>query len=447
MFYKLKLINILLFTIMSKELTKCLNNLNLEYNYEKVKKYYDNVLNKDKTTFTSSNDIPTPIDCVEEIVDKIPVELWKRKDLKILDPCCGNGNFFLNVYEKLKEHHSEKCILENILHFNDINKLRLSNVRKTFEKNNYKLLISEKDYLTYNEEDKYDLIITNPPYAKLMEDNKRSSKNHNLIGLFIEKSFKLLKKNGFLVFLTPDNWMSCSDRNKLIYEITKKQIIHLNIHTAKKYFKKIGSSFTWYIIENKPFYKNINVEGIWRKEKYISSINPQEQGFIPLFFNCMVQNILNKTIIDTEIEKFKIITTSFLHKYTKKELINKEKDDIFKYKLIHTPKQTVYSKKPHKFQEGYKVFISLTDKYNVFIDECGMTQSIAFILCDNKKEAEKYKKTLTHPLYVFINNICRWGNFNNVRILQKFPIPQDFNNIYKSFNITDKEIKFIEDNL
>lgn len=147
---------------MSKELINSLNNLKIEYNYEDLKKYYDNVLNKDKTTFTSSNDIPTPIDCVEEIIDKIPIELWKRKDLKILDPCCGNGNFFLSIYEKLKNYHSTKYIMENILHFNDINKLRLYNVKKIFEKNNHKLLISEKDYLTYNEEEKYDLIITNP---------------------------------------------------------------------------------------------------------------------------------------------------------------------------------------------------------------------------------------------------------------------------------------------
>lgn len=161
----------------------------------------------------------------------------------------------------------------------------------------------------------------------------------------------------------------------------------------------------------------------------------------------MVQDILNKTIDDNEKKKFKVITSSFLHKYTKRELINKEKDHVFQFKLIHTPKQTVYSKKPHKFQEGYKVFISLTDKYNVFIDECGMTQSIAFIMCNNKEEAEKYKKALTHPLYVFINNICRWGNFNNVRILQKFPIPQYFNKIYESFNITNEEIRFIESNL
>jgi len=129
-----------------------------------------------------------------------------------------------------------------------------------------------------------------------------------------------------------------------------------------------------------------------------------------------------------------------------------KKTDIYKYKLIHTPSQTVYSSKPHKFQKGYKVFISTTDKYKIFVDNCGMTQSIVFILCDNETQANKYLQILQHPLYVFINNICRWGNFNNIRILQSFPIPDieytgDIQEIYDYYNITQIEIDYINDNL
>ena len=73
-----------------------------------------------------------------------------------------------------------------------------------------------------------------------------------------------------------------------------------------------------------------------------------------------------------------------------------------------------------------------------------MTQSIAFIRTNDKETAIKYKKILEHPLYEFINNICRWGNFNCIRILNRMTIPSDENNIYDSFNISQEEIKFIE---
>ena len=88
---------------------------------------------------------------------------------------------------------------------------------------------------------------------------------------------------------------------------------------------------------------------------------------------------------------------------------------------------------PHKYQEGYKVFISTTDRYMTFVDNCGMTQSIAFIRCEDEEQAKLYKSILDHPLYQFINNICRWGNYNCNRILQSFPIP-DINNIDKIYD-------------
>jgi SAM-dependent methyltransferase len=420
--------------------------------FNEIKKYYDETLNTDKSTYKSSNDEPTPIDCISEMISKIPIDLWKKTNLAILDPCCGNGNFSIPIIFELLKYHDKETILEQILEFNDINESRLENVRNVFCGEKYNLQITKHDFITFNNDKKYDLIVANPPYAKLLENGKRASKNHNLIKDFIEKALSQLKPNGYLLFITPDNWMSYADRNALIEIITSLQIIHLDIHTAKKYFKKIGSSFTWYIIQNCAFYKNINISGIWKKKEYISSVISKQRKYIPLLYNEIVQNILSKTIDNTGLPKFEVKTSSDLHKYTKAEFICDEKTEVFKYKLIHTPSQTVYSSRPHKFQEGYKLFISTTDKYSVFIDNCGMTQSIVFILCCNEEEAKKYLQILQHPLYVFINNICRWGNFNNIRILQSFPIPTieysgDDKEIYEYFNITKEEIDYICANL
>ena len=417
-----------------------------------LKIYYDETLNKDKCTYKSTNDEPTPIDCITEMIGKIPAELWKKSDLSILDPCCGNGNFSIPITFELLKYHEKQKILEEILEFNDINESRLENVRNVFCGEKYNLQITNHDFIAFNNNKKYDLIVANPPYAKLLKNGKRASKNHNLIKDFIKTALSQLKPNGYLLFITPDNWMSYADRNVLIEIITSLQIIHLDIHNAKKYFKKIGSSFTWYIIQNCDFYKNINISGIWKKKEYISSVISTKRKYIPLLYNETVQNILLKTVDNTTIPKFEVKTSSDLHKFTKAEFIREEETDIFKYRLIHTPKQTVYSSRAHKYQDGYKLFISTTDKYSVFIDNCGMTQSIVFILCVNEEEAKKYLQILQHPLYVFINNICRWGNFNNIRILQSFPIPTfeysgKEEDLYNYFHITKEEMKYISDHL
>jgi tRNA G10 N-methylase Trm11 len=161
---------------------------------------------------------------------------------------------------------SSKNIINNILYFNDINIDRLQNVEKIFTiKNEYPNMTSFDFLEEFDTIMKYDLIVANPPYAKLLANGKRASKNHNLIKDFLNKSLSLLKKNGYLMFITPDNWMSYADRNTIIELITSLQIIHLDIHSAKKYFKKIGSSFTWYVIQNCKSYKPINISGIWKK--------------------------------------------------------------------------------------------------------------------------------------------------------------------------------------
>ena len=42
--------------------------------FEELKKYYDDTLNTDKSTYVSSNDEPTPIDCISEMISKNPDE-------------------------------------------------------------------------------------------------------------------------------------------------------------------------------------------------------------------------------------------------------------------------------------------------------------------------------------------------------------------------------------
>lgn len=413
--------------------------ITIDSEFSQLKDHFDNTLNKDKNLVVTSNDEPTPIDCVEEMIEKIPQGFWKKKNIKILDPCCGCGNFPIVVYQKLIKYHNKSHILNNILYFNDLNENRLHVLKKIFGD---EINVFNEDFLKFDTDIKFDLVVANPPYAKLLPNGKRASKNHNLIKPFIEKTLCVLKEKGYLLYITPDNWMSYADRNLLIQKLTNLNIIYLNIHIAKKYFKKIGSSFTWYLIQNSTPNKRFNVEGKWKKIIYKGTVKSEIRKYIPLQYNNIVQQILHKTI-DTDLPKYKVETSSDLHKYTKRDLISSVKDDEHPYRLIHTPKQTVYASRPHKYQDGYKVFISTTTYYKVFVDNCGMTQSIVFIRCETKKKAEEIKKILEHPLYVFLNNICRWGNFNNIRILQSFPIVKNYDTVLNELNITSGELKYI----
>lgn len=187
-------------------------------------------------------------------------------------------------------------------------------------------------------------------------------------------------------------------------------------------------------IENKKPFTVANNYIIKDKQEVLLDKN---QKFIPLYLSQIVCDILQKTVNNHNLPRYKIETTSYLHKTTKKQFLSSGQSDEFCHRIIHTPTQTVWSNVPHKYQEGWKVFISLTNQYSTFIDNCGMTQSIAFVRCKDRQEAERIKSELDNNIFKFINNITRYGNFNNIRILQNFPL-------LSSFKLTKEEMDFVE---
>ena len=389
--------------------------------FEDICKYFNN-LNQDVSHFNSSNDICTPMGCVKEMIDAIPEEFWLRKNIKILDPCAGNGNY--PAYLALKTD------LKNI-YCNEISPVRYANLYKYFENTDINLM--SVDFFSMPDSQEYDLIIANPPYAKFTAKGTRAAKNHTLSREFLQKAVKMVKDNGYLVFILPDNWMSYADRNDLPQTLSQYKILTLNIGEAKKWFPGVGSSFTYFIVQKTP---NDGSE-----TKIISSsgidYTPIDAGVpcIPLKYNHIIRNLFNKVVFNNG-PKYNVQTSSNLHKTTKASLISSVKDEAHPYRLIHTPNQTVWSERPHIYQEGWKVFLPTTTYFHPFVDNCGMTQSIAFILCDSKEEADKICEEISKPVYKTIIDLTRYGNFNNQRVLQHLTTS-------KNITLTKEEEDFV----
>jgi len=67
----------------------------------------------------------TPPELVNEILDKLPQEVWLDSSKKWLEPSCGDGNFLVEIKNRLmksldtaipNESEREKHILENMLY-------------------------------------------------------------------------------------------------------------------------------------------------------------------------------------------------------------------------------------------------------------------------------------------------------------------------------------------
>ena len=183
--------------------------------------------------YTRSNDI------IDYMINNVKVD----EDTHILEPSCGSGLFLIELIKKIKNNSKElnkvvllKKIFKNI-EANDIDNMAckiteanilcslIDDIKDVYiQDNGFKLpnlKIYNYDFCYKNINNKYDIIIGNPPFVTLygrrsrnMTEEKRAyfntfkfvvdkKKNNkfNLSMFFIENSLDLLKKNGKLSFI------------------------------------------------------------------------------------------------------------------------------------------------------------------------------------------------------------------------------------------------------
>lgn len=236
----------------------------------------------------------TPLKVVEEMVEMVKVE----KGMKICDPACGVGKFLLEVIAKnpdlLEEYKFNGTKLKkgvelygfektmsgkddittilakanSLIYFSDL--FRQNNDSESIKYLSEELLnktfVSSKTQLgTLDklEENKYDLILANPPYyqdaniSKLAKNTNFYTKNGKGIeGLFFEWIIKSLKPNGIANIVLPDGIFSnIGNKDLKEYILTTcdiEAIISLPINT---FFNTPKKTYIIYI-KKKPLEKN-----------------------------------------------------------------------------------------------------------------------------------------------------------------------------------------------
>ena len=63
-----------------------------------------------------TQEVFTPSELVESMIDDIDVELLKDSSSKFLDNSAGCGNFLVGLKNRLMNYHSEKHIINNMLY-------------------------------------------------------------------------------------------------------------------------------------------------------------------------------------------------------------------------------------------------------------------------------------------------------------------------------------------
>ena len=169
----------------------------------------------------------TPERIVDFMINLIEITKYtNKKDITILEPACGLAQFLIGIKRNQPALFKQVKLFGIEINQDVINYLTTLNIS-----NNIKII--KDDYLLWQPELSFDLVIGNPPYGipslsehytiKIDPATKEKYKSqyetwygkYNVYGAFIEKSIKLLGAEGQLIFIVPATFMILDEFKKL----------------------------------------------------------------------------------------------------------------------------------------------------------------------------------------------------------------------------------------
>lgn len=262
----------------------------------KLKEYQQKNINKDlHAAYYTRQDV-----CYSIIKDLPPAE--KFNVLNIIEPSIGIGSFLPLL---IKKYDSVPSVIIDAI---DIDQKALdvakSLMRKIEIPKNFKINFICDDFLKFETKKKYDLLIGNPPFKKILKNksllkiykkdvqNKQSS---NLFAFFIEKALKISKNVALIV---PKSLMNAPE-----YNITRNVLKQFKFKKICDYgesaFDDVLIETISFIVETKPVDNN----NVIKIESYIDkSISFKRQEYVMksdtpswlLYRNKFFDNVMHK---------------------------------------------------------------------------------------------------------------------------------------------------------
>lgn len=381
---------------------------------------------------------------VNEMLDRLPADVWTRTDTTFLDPAMAGGQFIVEICNRLQTAgHSWDNIEARVFGLAD------SPLSLNFAKNKYKIrgqfsvggIETLEQWATMGK--KFDVVIGNPPY----QDGKDGSKN-TIYPLFYRAAMSLVADKGIVAMVTPAAMIK-----GLAGEVVDKfqmpqqrNVLNINVsNLGKKYFGGVGSTFCYFVVRN---------ENDTRQ-----TVVTSDRGSVTIAFNGLVSSITTAeaySILD------KCFTTTDQYGCTTsdcgKKSIKTPSGDVEVVRTINndgtldTYRVDIFNKQ-HGLLNTPKIMFSIVGKKSYVDYTHNMMPSAEHLLVSiattNDVESESLKSILESKLasfYAILTNETRGYYYNFIRRFKKVPLNKIWTDaeLYAHFNLTQEEIDLIE---
>lgn len=257
---------------------------------------------------------------------------------------------------------------------------------------------------------KFDVIITNPPF----QDSSKKTQGSKLWINFIEKFSDLAEDS--LCFITPDPWThpeSSRSRYKKLFR--QKNLTFANIGECSRHFPGVGSSFTWFILENKPYegpttlqLPELTMDVDFRKWKWIP--NKIDNPTLEALYSTLWNNGPKIEYVGSQLPK---------------EYHSKGQTEEFRYPFCLSTSTTSWRKEKCKYQDVPKVmFPYLASHTRPILDEgeLGATHGVNLIFETLEEAKSAYDFYMGEDLQKAMK-VSKWHHGNaNPQVLKTLPI-------------------------
>jgi hypothetical protein len=272
----------------------------------------------------SQGEVFTPIELVRMILNKIPNEVWTNPTTTFIDPCMGKGVFLIEIVRRLVDiyGYSEEDAKSRVFGY-DVRVKYVNYLKRRGYKN-----VFHKDSLVEKFNMEFDVVLGNPPYQKKVGPNKTEA----IWPKFVQKSFEMCKKGGYVSLIHPSGWRNVDGKFKETQKLLlSKDIKYLEIHNEKDGLKLFGAEtrYDWYVVKN---VDNSGLTKIKGQKGDTIKINLINREFIP---NDNIDNIYSLLPQNNE-ETVEIISDSSYH--TQRSFMSKTQNELFTYPCVYTVK-------------------------------------------------------------------------------------------------------------